>query len=317
LPISIWTNTFKRTKEWTIKGLIFHIQRFSVHDGPGIRTTVFLKGCPLHCAWCHNPESIAPVKEIALHSERCIRCGECFAVCESHAIRQGNGSFKTFREFCMSCGTCIDVCAAEVRTLFGKEVSTDEVMEEIRKDIVFYDQSGGGATFSGGEPLLQHEFLSTLLDACRTEEIHTTVDTTGFTSPAILERIGRATDLFLYDIKTIDDAKHIEYTGVSNGQILENARRLAGWHKNIIVRVPLIPQFNDGTESLHSIGKFTASLKTVKEMHVMPYHQSGIEKYKHLEKEYTMGSTTPPPPEKLDEAVKIFQLYIPLVTIGG
>src|SRR3989339_617254 len=140
-------------------GLVFNIQRFSVHDGPGIRTTVFLKGCPLRCKWCHNPESISPDPELVLRTDRCIRCGDCYALCKNHAVKGVDGAFETLREVCIDCGECVEICNAEARGLAGKEMTTEEVLAEIEKDVVFYDRSGGGASFSGGEPLLQHEFL--------------------------------------------------------------------------------------------------------------------------------------------------------------
>ncbi len=229
-------------------GTIFNIQRFSVNDGPGIRTTVFLKGCPLHCAWCHNPESISPEKDLMLHEDRCIRCGDCVAVCEQHAIRSDNGGFVTDREKCIRCGRCLDVCYAEARVLMGKEVTADEVMAEIVKDTVFFDQSSGGVTFSGGEPLLQHQFLTSLLEACKKKAIHTAVDTSGHIPADILRDVSRSVDLFLYDVKTLDDAVHQKFAGVSNRRILENLRLLIDLGKEIIVRVPIIPEINDNLE---------------------------------------------------------------------
>lgn len=232
-------------------GTIFNIQRFSVNDGPGIRTTVFLKGCPLHCAWCHNPESISPEKDLMLHEDRCIRCGDCVAVCEQHAIRSDNGGFVTDREKCIRCGRCLDVCYAEARVLMGKEVTADEVMAEIVKDTVFFDQSSGGVTFSGGEPLLQHQFLTSLLEACKKKAIHTAVDTSGHIPADILRDVSRSVDLFLYDVKTLDDAVHQKFAGVSNRRILENLRLLIDLGKEIIVRVPIIPEINDNLEESH------------------------------------------------------------------
>lgn len=300
-----------------LTGIVFNIQRFSVNDGPGIRTTVFLKGCPLHCPWCHNPESISPKKEIALRADRCIRCGDCLAACRNHAVVHTNGTYVTLRERCLDCGECVDVCVAEGRTIVGNEMTAAEVLSEIRKDVVFFDQSGGGATFSGGEPFLQHEFLLSLLLACRQQGIHTTVDTTGYTSPSILERVARHTDLFLYDLKTLDDERHQEYTGISNRRILGNLRLLATWNRRVIVRVPIIPGVNDDDDHLHAIGAFVGSLDTIEEIHVLPYHPAGIDKYQRLGREYAMASTTSPQKEKLLAMAALLRHHVPLVAVGG
>jgi len=298
-------------------GTIFNIQRFSVNDGPGIRTTVFLKGCPLRCAWCHNPESISPEKELMLHEDRCIRCGDCVAVCEQHAVRSHDGGFVTDREKCIQCGRCLDVCYAEARVLMGKEVTTDEVMNDLVKDTVFFDQSSGGATFSGGEPLLQHEFLISLLEACKGKSIHTAVDTSGYTSADILRDVSRFVDLFLYDVKTLDDAVHKKFTGVSNRRILENLGLLVKWGKNIIVRVPIIPGINDNSEELRRISVFVGSLKNIQEIHLLPYHRSGTEKYRRLGREYPFGEVQQPSPENLTMIASELRQFVPKVTVGG
>ncbi len=303
--------------DYTITGVIFNIQRYSVNDGPGIRTTVFLKGCPLHCPWCHNPESISTEKDLALRPERCIRCGVCYATCRNHAVLKDDGTYTTVREKCLKCGDCIDLCVADGRVIFGREVTTEDVMEEIKKDVVFYRQSGGGASFSGGEPLLQHVFLCSLLETCKREGIHTTVDTTGYTSPAILERVAENTDLFLYDIKTLDDDLHRQYTGVSNQRILANLRLLAKWKKDIIIRVPVIPGINDNEISIRAIGVFVARIGGVRELHLLPYHESGVEKYHRLGMEYTMKAVSPPRPEKLELLMSIARDHVATVSSGG
>jgi pyruvate formate lyase activating enzyme len=298
-------------------GIIFNIQRFSVNDGPGIRTTVFLKGCPLHCPWCHNPESISSSREIALRADRCIRCGDCLTVCTNNAIYSENGSYAIHRELCAKCGKCIEMCASDARTAVGSEMTLEEVMKEIRKDTAFFHQSGGGVTFSGGEPLLQHDFLLPLLKTCHEEGFHTTVDTSGFTSATILRSIAEYTDLFLYDLKLFNDAKHLEFTGVSNHLVLENLRHLAQWKKKVIVRIPLIPTINDDEESIHSLGSFLVSLETIREIHVLPYHRSGFEKYQRIGSKYTMASLEVPNQETLQSVVRILNQYVPHVAIGG
>ncbi len=296
-------------------GTVFNIQRFSVDDGPGIRTTIFLKGCPLRCQWCHNPESISPKKELILHENRCLRCGDCMKLCKNNAIISEDGKFVTLREFCLACGTCVELCYAEAREIVGKEMTTDEVMVEIEKDVVFFDESGGGVTFSGGEPLLQHEFLVELLEECGRKNIHRTVDTTGFTSPSILERVSRSVDLFLYDLKTLDDEKHQAYTGVSNRLILENLRRLAEWGKKVIVRIPILPGINDDPENVRQTGLFVASLGNISEVQLLAYHKTGIEKYHRLGEEYKLEEVLVPSAEHLDEIARELRNHIPVVTV--
>jgi pyruvate formate lyase activating enzyme len=297
-----------------MKGMVFNIQRYSVDDGPGIRTTVFLKGCPLRCKWCHNPESISPKQELVLHENRCLRCGDCMTLCKNNAIISEDGKFVTLREFCLACGTCIELCYAEAREIVGKEMTTEEVMVEIEKDVVFFDESGGGVTFSGGEPLLQHEFLVELLEECGKKNIHRVVDTTGFTSASILERVSRSVDLFLYDLKTLDDEKHRAYTGVSNRLILENLRRLAKWNKKVIVRIPIIPGINDDPENIRQTGLFVASLGNISEVQLLAYHKTGIEKYHRLGAEYRLEEVAAPSTEDLDDIACELRNHIPVVS---
>jgi pyruvate formate lyase activating enzyme len=296
-------------------GLIFHIQRFSVNDGPGIRTTVFFKGCPLRCRWCHNPESISPFSQLLLREERCIRCGECASFCRNGAIRKIDGTYVTDRDICLVCGTCLAACNAEAREIVGREMTTDEVLSEVEKDRVFYDQSGGGITISGGEPLFQHEFLLSLLVASKEKSIHTTVDTTGYASPEILEHISKFVDLFLYDVKTLDDERHREFAGVSNRLILGNLRRLVGWGRHVIVRIPLITGVNDDEASIRGIGEFVQGLGGVSEIHVLPFHTTGIEKYRRLGMTYRFSAA--PSPDRIQIAVDKLKEYVDVVTSGG
>jgi len=298
-------------------GNIFNIQRYSINDGPGIRTTVFFKGCPLSCKWCHNPESISPSEEIILREDRCILCGDCFVTCEQNAILRNNNGFVTDRDKCIRCGRCIDVCYSEARALAGRTMTVDEVMIEIMKDVIFYRKSGGGVTFSGGEPFLQHEFLLLLLTACRQNNIHTAVDTSGYTSPPILEQVSRSVDLFLYDVKMLDDATHKNFAGVSNKLILENLQKLTDWHKNIVLRIPIIPGINDDLEQMRQMGKFILSLKQIHEIHLLPYHQTGIEKYRRLGLGYSLENMIQPAQESLINIVDELKLFVPNVLIGG
>jgi len=300
-----------------VKGMVFNIMRFSVNDGPGIRTTVFLKGCPLGCPWCQNPESISTRAEIMFHEERCIRCGECFTACPSGAVKAGDGKYVISREICLRCGECAQACSSEARGLIGQEMETEEVMAEVRKDVIFYDESGGGVTFSGGEPLLQPGFLIEILKACRRENIRAAIDTTGFAPPEILTAVSDHTDLFLYDIKTMDDSKHRRFTGVSNKLILDNLAMLSSMGKTIILRIPVIPGFNDDDENILKTGRFAVSLGNIREIHLLPYHRGGSEKYKRLGMKYTMAGVEVPREETLVRLAKeLNKLSIP-VSIGG
>jgi pyruvate formate lyase activating enzyme len=298
-------------------GTIFNIQRYSINDGPGIRTTVFLKGCPLHCKWCHNPESISPEKEVLLREDRCIRCGDCSISCEQDAIQRDDDGFITDREKCIQCGNCIDVCFAEARILVGNEMTADEVITEILKDELFYTESNGGVTFSGGEPFLQHEFLYLLLAKCKQHNIHTAVDTTGYTSVEILQRSINFIDLFLYDIKTMNDAVHKSFTGVSNKLILENLKKLSEWQKNIIIRIPIIRGINDNLEEIRNIGVFVESLRNISEIHLLPYHKTGIEKYQRLGLDFQINNMEPPGAETIEMIAKELKKHVQIVKIGG
>ena len=300
-----------------MKGTVFNIMRYSVHDGPGIRTTVFLKGCPLHCKWCHNPEAISSEVELMYRKDRCLRCGDCVTACPHGAATLIDGKTAIDRELCMQCGTCVDACAADARELIGKEMSVDEVMLEIMKDVPFYDQSGGGVTFSGGEPLLQHEFLLECLKACKARRLRTALDTTGFSSPAIVERISEYTDLFLYDLKTMDDTRHKEYTGVSNALVLQNLRMLSRRGKEIIIRMPVIPGVNDQPDNIRETGAFVASLGTVREMQILPYHDAGAEKYSRLGRDNPMPVTLPASHEVMSHVAENLREYGLTINVGG
>ncbi len=235
-----------------ITGTVFNIQRFSTHDGPGIRTTVFLKGCPLACPWCHNPESRAPELEIAFNEGRCIHCGACVRSCKAGAVEN--------RLLCVLCGECVDACPTGAREIVGRVYTVDELLAEVERDRDFYQDSGGGVTFSGGEPLMQPTFLASALAACKARELHTTVDTTGFAPNATLRDVARHTDLFLYDLKLMDTERHRAYTGASNELILDNLRTLAELGSEVVIRIPLIPGITDTEENLTAIGDFVHSL---------------------------------------------------------
>ncbi len=268
------------------KALIFDIQHFSVHDGAGIRTTVFFKGCPLKCRWCSNPESQSFLPELMYNPAKCIGCGACIPKCPQKAIRIEDGRILFDFGRCDQCGACVDECYAEARTIKGREMSVQEVFDEIKKDMIFYSNSGGGVTCSGGEPLAQPEFLSSLLKMCKESgEMNTAIETCGCVPWKNVEMCSPYIDEFLYDIKHIDPEKHMEYTGGSNSQIMENCRRLAAMGKSIIIRVPVIPTFNAYPEVICAIADFAKEIG-VKEINLLPYHRYAAGKYKLLMREY-------------------------------
>jgi len=260
-------------------GIVFNIQRYSIHDGPGIRTTVFLKGCPLNCWWCQNPES-------------------------------------QLSELEMIFGKCIEKCPALAREMIGEKLTTEEVIKEVEKDLVFYKESGGGVTFSGGEPLGQTEFLEELLNVCREKKIHTTVDTSGYISWEILNKISPKVDLFLYDLKLMDNERHKKYTGVSNEIILGNLEKLSSVHNNIFIRFPVIPGINDDYQNIKKTGEFLSSLK-IAQVNLLPYHYIGMDKYKRVGRTYKLVDIQSPSEEKLSEISAILKKFNLNVKLRG
>lgn len=238
-------------------------------------------------------------------------------VCPLGVIEERDGWFVTDRENCLQCGTCVDVCYAEARELVGREVTVADVVAEIELDRVFYEESGGGVTFSGGEPLLQREFLLALLRTCRQKGIHAAVDTTGHTTEHLLRAFSDVTDLFLFDLKLMDDQKHRDYTGFSNSVILENLKRLAEWRKNVIVRMPIIPGVNDDRENILAVGRFVSSLGSVNEIQLLPYHTAGVDKYEKLGLDYRLPEIKPPSRERLLQCLEQLQKFGLSVSIGG
>lgn len=300
-----------------LKGLIFDIRKFSVHDGPGIRTTVFFKGCPLSCWWCHNPESQSASQEVMLWDSRCIRCGTCVPACPLGAIEQVDGRTETDRATCIVCSSCTDACPAGARELVGRKMTVDEVMREVERDAIFFEDSRGGVTFSGGEPLAQRAFLAELLKRCKALEIHTTVDTSGYTPWKVLDSVRGDVDLFLFDLKVMDDTRHRQLTGVPNGLILHNLRALAERGHRIIVRVPVIPGVNDDEENLSRIAEFTASLPNIERVDLLPYHNSAEGKYERLDKPYKLHGTPSPAEAHMVELAVLMEQYHLNVTVGG
>jgi len=288
-------------------GIVFDIRKYSIHDGPGIRTTVFFKGCPLHCRWCHNPEGQFPGVEIILRSARCIRCGACVEACLHGAARLGEAGPEVQRERCERCGECTLVCCAEARQVVGREMTVAQVMAEVERDIPFYDESGGGMTLSGGEPITQRDFALALLKACKEREIHTALDTCGFASWDTFERVRSYVDLFLYDLKVVNDARHREFTGVSNSLILANLRALSERGHPILLRMPVIPGVNDDEVNIRQTGEFVAALPCAHSLELLPYHHAAMSKYAGLGQEYPLPDTRPPSEERLGQIAEILR----------
>jgi pyruvate formate lyase activating enzyme len=262
-----------------VKGRVFNVQRFSVHDGPGLRTTVFMKGCLLDCAWCHNPESQAVDREEVHQEGLCIRCLECGGL-------EGDAR--------------VEACPTGARSMAGRDVEVEELVEEVLRDRIFFDQSGGGVTFSGGEPLLQADFVGRALAALKERGVHTALDTCGLPGERLLEAASRA-DLVLYDLKHMDDALHRRWTGAGNGEILANLQALGRVHRNIRVRVPVVPGANDDASNLEAMALFVAALPGVVGVDLLPYHASGAAKFARMGRDYGLAGALPPGPERLRE----------------
>lgn len=299
------------------QGVVFDIMRFSTHDGPGIRTTVFLKGCPLACAWCHNPESQSIQPELMLRPNLCIRCGACIEACPEGAIYAEDGLILTDIERCILCTACSEACYAEARELVGREMSVAEVAAEVARDIPVYEESGGGVTFSGGEALMQRDFLSALLAECKRRGIHTALDTSGYAPWATLESVRGLVDLFLFDLKAVDGSLHRRLTGVSNELVLGNLRRLCQLGHAVILRVPLVPGLNDGAAELRAAAELAASLPGVLRVDVLPYHRAGAEKYHRLQRPYELAEIQPPGAEQIERAAAILRESGLRVQVGG
>lgn len=265
-------------------GTIFNIQRFSTSDGPGIRTTVFFKGCPLNCAWCHNPESKSALPEVFYKKDLCISCRACGEVCPQSCHSFTNEHIFD-RKSCTACARCVQVCPSDALEGCGEVSPVSRIIETVLRDKPFYDETGGGLTLSGGEPLMQPEFCVALLQCAKQHGIHTAVQTSGFSADGIsIDEINRFTDLWLYDIKLFPDSEHIKYTGVSNKIILKNLRRLDTSAAAIILRCPLIPGINITREHFEKIAELLKELKNVRCVNLLPYHPLGISKAQQLSK---------------------------------
>jgi pyruvate formate lyase activating enzyme len=287
-------------------GIVTDIQRFSIHDGPGIRSTVFLKGCNLRCFWCHNPEALAPRPELQLYPERCIGCGECVRACPNGAHRlSAEGIHEFVRGACHACGACAETCYAQALTLVGRRYTVDEVLAEIRRDRPFYETSGGGVTLSGGEPLLQFDFSYAILEQCRAEGISTAIETAAQFDWARVAAILPMTDLVMMDIKLIDAGRHLAATGAPNGRILANALALGEQGQPLIVRTPVIPGVNDAPEDIAAIAGFVAQLPSLQYYELLAFHPMAAAKYAGLGLDYAARALKAPSRERMETLAEV------------
>lgn len=283
------------TEKIETEGVVFEIERWSISDGPGTRTVVFLKGCPLTCRWCSNPESQSPRPQIGVFTAKCIQCNYCRDACrQTAAVAAVDGGFDPGR-VCILCGDCVSACPTRSRRWMGEKMTPDAVLSRIKKDMIFYRKSFGGVTFSGGEPLGQPDFLSSVLKGCRRIGIHTAVETCGaFSRHSAVEAV-KLLDMALFDIKQMDSRRHRELTGADNGTILDNARWISSLGIPMVIRIPVIPGLNDDFNNIRATARFVRDrLPSAWGIEPLPYHRLGVSKYAALGLEYPMDDTPPP-----------------------
>lgn len=298
--------------------LIFDIKRYALNDGPGIRITIFLKGCPLSCKWCHNPESQSAAAQKLYTEKNCIGAQECIAVCPENALELTPKGIVTNYNACTLCGLCADVCPTKAMEMSGEMYNVEQLMEIIEKERVHIDHSGGGVTFSGGEPLMHSEFLLKMLKACGKRKLHRTVDTSGFADTKTLLEVAKHTDLFLYDVKHMDSKIHKKWTGVGNKLILENLKLLAETGANINIRIPLVKNVNADEDSLKEIAQFISKLSGGKpEVNLLPYHNIAANKYNKLGLKYKEFNMAEPSEKEQNKAIEIFHQLGIAAEIGG
>ena len=286
------------------KAIITNIQGYSIHDGPGIRTVVFFKGCPLRCIWCANPENLIEKTQIGFLKNLCHNCGHCAGHCTENAIVTGVGVYRIDRAKCSNCGDCVENCYYSALVRYGKQMTSDEVYKQVRRDKMFYDSSNGGVTVSGGEPMVHPKFIYELFSALHAEGINTCIETCGFAAREAFEMVIPVTDTFYFDLKIMDSKKHRHYTGKDNKQILENARYVADSGKYVLFRQPLIPGINDFDENISQTAQFLKSLgRDGIEIQLMPYHRAGQTKYDALGLRYATADINVMTAQQL-EAVK-------------
>ena len=292
------------------EGWIFDIKRFAIHDGPGVRTTVFLKGCSLHCLWCHNPEGINPRPEVLVHPERCISCGACLEVCPNGAHQVTETGQRIYdRDSCDLCGRCVEACYAEALVMAGKRASVEDVMAIVREDAAFYETSGGGVTLSGGEPLLQGDFTAAVLRQCKAEGFHTAIDTCGHASWEVIEETLPHVDLALYDLKHMSPQQHKRYAGATNRLILDNLRRISDYGVPIEIRMLIVPTINDFQESVESAARLLSSLENITAVRLLAYHRLAGSKYRSLGQENSMPDVPSPSASQMRQIATWIRRY--------
>lgn len=291
------------------EGLVFNIQRYSIHDGPGIRTVVFFKGCPLRCKWCANPEALNRFPELGFRRSLCNGCGDCVEVCPKGAIslNHAGDAVNIDRKICDNCGKCVSSCYRDSLALYGKIMSVDEVVKEVIKDKPFYQKSKGGITLSGGEPLYQPAFAISLLKKCHEDGVHTAIETSACCSPQVLEAVLSQTDLVFFDLKFLDSVSHSKFTGYSNEIILNNAKVIASLGVPVVPRMPLIPTINDSVENIKATSQFLHTINTPV-IELMPYHRFGLGKYEALGIPYLLDGTKAPEPSEIEKTKELFQM---------
>ena len=301
-----------------VAGRIFDIKRFALNDGQGIRLTVFFKGCSLNCAWCHNPEGKSVKMQKMYTASRCIACGSCVEACPEDACILTSDGIVTDPSKCKLCAECAEACPTKATEMSGTEQTVDYIMDVIEKETIFFDHSGGGVTFSGGEPLMHPEFLIDLLDSCGERGIHRTVDTCGFAKPDVLLNVAQRTDHFLYDLKMMDNDKHKKWTGVSNAIILDNLQKLSKTGASINIRIPLIVGVNSDDDNIKRTAEFVKSLDGEKKLvNLLPYHDIAANKYLKLGKEYDSADFAEPGAESKKHIISIFESYGLQAVFGG
>jgi pyruvate formate lyase activating enzyme len=307
---------------WRPMGFIFDIKRFALHDGPGLRTTVFLKGCPLTCLGCHNPEGQQVGPELVFRPDRCTACGDCVPACPTDAISLDDGALHVHRDRCHLTGACVEVCLPGALEVVGRSRSAEEILRLVESDRIYYDESRGGVTFSGGEPFAQPDFLRELLEGCRDRELSVVLDTCGHVAPETFQALAPLAGHLLFDLKLMDEARHDAFTGVHNRWILENLRWVGdgcrGEHcPTLTVRIPLIPGVNDDEENLSATAEFLMSLGKVPPVDILPYHRLGVEKYHRMGRAYQLSQLAPPPTVSVRRAVRLLEDAGLDVTVRG
>jgi pyruvate formate lyase activating enzyme len=292
-----------------IEGIVFNIQRYSIDDGPGLRTTVFLKGCPLTCLWCSNPESQNPSPEVTYRYTSCKQCGTCVKVCPVQAVTLDEDGVHIDRKACTKCGECVNNCVPKALQMSGKKMTVDEVFKIVKKDADYYEASGGGVTCSGGEILMQPEFVAELFKRSREAGYHTCADTSGFGDPAAMEKILECADLVYFDLKHLDPAAHKKYTGVSNDLILKNLELVVKKGVPVVIRVPLIPGYNNSDENLKALAKTVSELAQSAPVNILPYHRYGANKYRMIDMTYQLDNVPELTQDELDHARSIIESF--------